>query len=441
MASTRIFGFNVDPLGHHNAAWRHPETDPHMLHSISYYQELAQLAEREGFDFVFQADGLNFDYTDSFNSWNVHAFEPLTRMTALAAATERIGLICTVSSTFVQPYNLARQLRSLDWICGGRAAWNIVTTADPKVADRFGIDQLPEHTTRYGIAEEALETVKLLWSSWEEGALTMDQESGQFVDPQRIKSEKYTGSVFSVEGPLNAPPGPSGQRPMIVQAGQSEDGREFAARHADFVYMIAQSHEAAKEYYQDIKQRAVQAGRRAEDIRVIFAIRVLVGPDDQSAQERALALNRLLPDQLTLRQLTKVVGYDFTQHDVNDPIPDPRILLKGARFHTQVKMIERLIKEEGLETIRELADRMNGGQGVLAIQGSPQSIAHELQAWSDAEVLDGFMILFQQTQVDAPRFCQEVLPLLRESGLMRLDSEGDFRTRCGIDAVAAGGAS
>ncbi|WP_242495002.1 NtaA/DmoA family FMN-dependent monooxygenase [Nocardioides zhouii] len=280
----------IYPDGHHEAAWRHPDSQTDRILDISYYQELAQKAEAAKFDAVFFADGPslaeNIQYAARFR------LEPITVMTAIVAATERIGVIGTASTTYTEPYNLARQFAALDHLSNGRAGWNIVTTGAANAALNFGLDAHPLHRDRYARAEEYVEVITKLWDSWEDDAVVADRETGVFADPDKIHTIDHVGKCFRVKGPLNAPRSPQG-RPVYVQAGSSEDGRAFAARWAEAIFTAHQTLGSAQEFYADIKRRAQAVGRDPRGLKVLPGISPFIGSTAQEAEDLHQQFNDL----------------------------------------------------------------------------------------------------------------------------------------------------
>lgn len=425
--NSAVFGLNIDPIGHHNGAWRHPLTQVSRAYDISYSLELSRMADAAGLDMVFIADGLsvNWHAPDSV----VLGFEPLTLLSAVAVNTCNVGLVCTVSSTFTEPYNLARMMSSLDRISHGRAAWNVVTTANPNAALNFGPETLPDHDSRYERAAEFLDVATALWTGWQADAVVADKDRGVYFDSDRVAVTGHHGRFFTVEGPLNAPRSPQG-KPVIVQAGASATGRDFAARYADIVYMVSQDLEDAKAYYQDIKHRARDHGRAESDILVIMSVRVLVEQHDNAAQERAAELAELVSAEVTLKRVSSFIGVDLTRYALDDVLPPLPEADDIQGYRTQLALVRRLVQSGQVRTLRELATRLDGGQGVLSFTGDGRSVCDNLQLWFEEKAADGFMILPQQTQRDAENFVKFSLPAIRSKPFGRQRPEDTtFRNR------------
>ncbi|GAB3897051.1 hypothetical protein GCM10029964_079330 [Kibdelosporangium lantanae] len=298
-------------VGHHEAAWRHPRTDPRAIEDVAHFQNLARIAERGTFDSVFLADGVQImgDVRHSI----AHRFEPLTLLTALAHVTDHIGLIATASTGFSEPYNLARLFASLDHISGGRAGWNIVTTAGDRAAQNFNKDVNTEHAVRYQRADEFLDVVTALWDSWEDDALVVDRESGVYADDTKVHEINHKGRFFAVRGPLNAVRAPQGH-PLLVQAGSSEDGKAFAATWAEAVFTAQQTHDEATAFYADLKRRVVAQGRPADGVKVLPGIVPVLGGTEAEARVLEDELTDLIIPTRALRQLTEMIGIDLTGH-------------------------------------------------------------------------------------------------------------------------------
>ncbi len=308
----------IYPGGHHEAAWRHPDSAPERVLDIGYYQDLARAAEAAKFDAVFFADGPaladNIRYASRFR------LEPFTWMSAIAAVTERIGLIGTASTTYSEPYNLARLFASLDHLSKGRAGWNIVTTGAPNAAQNFGLEEHPVHADRYARAEEFVEVVTKLWDSWEDEAFVADPASGVFADTDRIHAIDHVGPHFSVAGPLNTARSPQG-RPVYVQAGSSEDGRAFAAHWAEAIFTAHQTLGSAQAFYADVKSRAARLGRNPRQLKILPGISPVIGSTTREAEELHDELNHLTQPAYSLDVLRRLTGADLSSYDLDDPFP------------------------------------------------------------------------------------------------------------------------
>ena len=411
----------IYPDGHHEAAWRHPDSQTDRILDISYYQELAQRAEAAKFDAVFFADGPslaeNIQYAARFR------LEPITVMTAIVAATERIGVIGTASTTYTEPYNLARQLAALDHLSKGRAGWNIVTTGAADAALNFGLDAHPLHRDRYARAEEYVDVVTKLWDSWEDDAVVADRESGVFADPDKIHRIDHVGEYFRVAGPLNAPRSPQG-RPVYVQAGSSDDGRAFAARWAEAIFTAHQTLGSAQEFYADIKHRAWAVGRDPRGLKVLPGISPFIGSTAKEAEELHQQLNDLTQPEYSLAQLNRLTGVDLSAYDLDGPFPREVIDVdeersEGSRFQLVLDIVDR---EQ--PTLRQLCHRLAGARGHRVVTGTPDQVADTIQEWAENGAADGFNVMPPWLPGGIEVFIEEVVPILRRRGLFRTEYTG-----------------
>ena len=411
----------IYPGGPHEAAWRYPGSDPTRVLDIGYYQDLARKAEEATFDAVFFADGPaladNIRYATRFR------LEPFTWMSAIAAVTSRIGLIGTASTTYSEPYNLARLFASLDHLSKGRAGWNIVTTGAPNAAQNFGLDEHPVHAARYARAEEFLEVVTKLWDSWEDEAFVADQASGVFADTDRIHPIDHVGEHFSVAGPLNTPRTPQG-RPVYVQAGSSEDGRAFAARWAEAIFTAHQTLGSAQEFYRDIKTRARRHGRRPEHVKVLPGLSPFIGSTTAEAEALHEEFNALTQPAYSLDLLRRLVGVDLTPYDLDGPFPrhlvdETQERSEGSRFRVVLDIVDR-----ERPTIRQLTHRLAGARGHHVVVGTPEHVADVITEWHAEGAADGFNVMPPWLHGGFDVFVDEVVPILRRRGLFRTEYDG-----------------
>lgn len=411
----------IYPAGHHEAGWRHPDAAPERVLDITYYQALAQRAEAAKFDSLFFADGpslaSNVRYAARFR------LEPFTWLSALAVATERIGLIGTASTTYTEPYNLARLFASLDHLSKGRAGWNIVTTGAPDAAQNFGLEEHPVHATRYARAHEFVEVVTKLWDSWEDDALVVDPKSGVFADPDRIHRIDHVGERFSVRGPLNTPRSPQG-RPVYVQAGSSEDGKDFAARYAEAIFTAHQTLANAQAFYADVKRRAQRLGRDPDLIKVLPGISPYIGSTQAEAKELQDQIDDLIQPEYSLGQLRRLVDVDLSTYDLDDPFPREAVRIEGDRKDSsRVGVILDIIDREQ-PTIRQLLRRLAGARGHWVTAGTPRDIADRIQEWFENGAADGFNVMPPYFTGGFDVFVDEVVPILRRRGLFRTEYTG-----------------
>jgi FMN-dependent oxidoreductase (nitrilotriacetate monooxygenase family) len=420
--------------GHHEAAWRLPESNPRADFDLAHWIQLAQLAEDAKFDSLFLADGPSLTGTGEFRPPG--QLEPLTLLTALSQHTSRIGLIATVSSTYNEPYNLARRLASVDHVSGGRAGWNIVTSAGADEAANFGLDQRPDHAARYQRADEFLTVAKALWDSWEREAVVADKSAGRYADPSRLHAINYAGRHFKVAGPLNVERPPQGH-PLLVQAGSSEDGKSFAARHAEAIFTAHQTYERAAEFYGDIKSRATGAGRDPDGVLILPGIVPFIGSTEQEARDLAQRFDELRIAEYGLLQLAWNFETDPSVFELDKPLPDfilARPKLEGSQSRSDL-IIEMAVRE-GL-TVREILSRLGGGRGHFTFIGTPDQAADTIVSWFEGGAADGFNIMAPALPSQLETFIEHVLPILRSKGLFREEYRGTtLREHYGLSVPA-----
>ena len=407
--------------GHHEAAWRLPESNPRADFDLAHWIELAQLAERAKFDSLFLADGPALGGTGEFRPPG--QLEPLTLLTALSLVTSRIGLIATVSSTYNEPYNLARRLASVDHVSAGRAGWNIVTSAGADEAANFGLSTRPDHAERYRRADEFLHIAKALWDSWEAEAVVADKDAGRYADPARLHRIDHRGEFYSVAGPLNVQRPPQGH-PLLVQAGSSEDGKDFAARHAEAIFTAHQTYERAADFYRDIKARTRAAGRDPDGVIVLPGIVPYIGSTEAEARALAQRFDDLRVPEYGLRQLAAIFETDPSVFELDNPLPDfilARPKLEGSQSRSD--LILELAARENL-TVREIISRLGGGRGHFEFIGTPEQVADAIIAWFEGGAADGFNIMAPALPSGLEAFIDHVLPILRGKGLFREEYEG-----------------
>jgi FMN-dependent oxidoreductase (nitrilotriacetate monooxygenase family) len=429
-------------LGHHEAAWRHPASDPQNAHDVRHFIHLAQLAERGKLDSIFFADGVAVRGNVRHNSQG--GLEPLSILNAVATHTSRIGLIATVSTSFNEPFNTARKFATLDHLSGGRAGWNIVTSGTEAEARNFGHDEHLEHRVRYERAAEFVEVATKLWDSWADDALVLDQPSGVYAATERVHEINHSGTHFRVQGPLNVPRSPQG-RPVLVQAGSSEDGREFAARYAEAIFTAWQTLEEAQAFYRDIKQRVTAHGRDADQVKVLPGIVPVLGSTEAEAKNLERELEELLVWDYGLAQLSGILTVTLTQADLDRPFADldlPReaeINGNKSRFSlvTDLGLREKL-------TVRQVVARLGGGRGHRTFTGTPEQVADTLELWFREGAADGFNIMPPLLPSILETFVDQVVPILQARGLFRTEYEGTtLREHYGLtrpESLFAGGA-
>ncbi|WP_138900453.1 LLM class flavin-dependent oxidoreductase [Streptomyces albidochromogenes] len=406
--------------GHHEAAWRHPRTQPERVTDLRYFQELARTAERGLLDSVFLADGLALWGKVRHNA--LGGFEPLTLLSALAAVTEHIGLIATVSTTFNEPFHTARKFASLDHISGGRAGWNIVTSGTADEARNFGQDEHLEHGLRYERAREFVEVAVKLWDSWEDDAILLDRERGVYADTDKVHEINHRGEHFGVRGPLNVPRGPQGH-PLLVQAGSSEDGKEFAARYAEAVFTAQQTLADGQSFYKDLKSRLARHGRAEDDLRILPGICPVLGSTEAEARALEQELTDLQVPEYGLAQLSGMLGTDLTGLPLDGPLPELPEERDINGNKSRFTLVAELARRDGL-TLRELIARLGGGRGHRVFAGTPEQTADQLEEWFTHGAADGFNIMAPHLPGGLDDFVDQVVPILQRRGLFRTEYTG-----------------
>ncbi|MDQ2150041.1 LLM class flavin-dependent oxidoreductase [Alcaligenaceae bacterium C4P045] len=409
--------------GHHIAAWRHPEAQADAGQNFQHYVELARLAEAAKFDAIFLADSVgirNAHQTSLYRTARAAHFEPLTLLSALAAVTSKIGLIATASTTYNEPYHIARKFASLDLISGGRSGWNLVTSSGEGEAQNFNLSSHVAHADRYARAEEFHDVVTGLWDSWQDDALIADKAEGIHFDPSKLSPLRHAGDHFTVRGPLNVARSPQG-RPVVVQAGASEAGQALAARTAEVIFVAHQTFEEAQTFYRAIKTQVAQQGRAPDDVKIMPGIFPVVGRTQAEAEEKFETLQSLIHPDVGLALLGNMIGgVDLSSYPVDGPIPD---LPETNGGKSRQRLLLDLARRDGL-TIRQLYLRIAGARGHQQVVGTAESIADQLQHWFENEAADGFNIMSPWLPGGLTDFIEHVLPELRRRGLVRTDYTG-----------------
>lgn len=404
--------------GHHEASWRLPESDPFAATSVAHYVNAARVAERGTFDSLFLADGpqLNGDV----GRRPLGVLEPLTLLTVLAGVTERIGLIATASTSYNSPYNLARRFASLDHVSGGRAGWNIVTSATLEAARNFGLAELPDHASRYARADEFVQVAQKLWDSWEDDTIVADKSAGVWGDQSKIHPPAHRGEYFSVEGALNIPRSPQGY-PLLVQAGSSEDGKGLAAKYAEAVFTAQQTLEEGLAFYADLKARTVAAGRDPDTIKILPGIVPVIGSTEAEAAAKDRALDEAIVPEYAHRQLANTLRIPVEELDLDKQLPAdllPEDAIEGAK--SRYTLTVELARRERL-TVRQLIGRLGGGRGHRTFTGTPEQVADTIETWFHRGAADGFNIMPATLPSGLELFVDHVVPILRTRGLFRTE--------------------
>ena len=404
--------------------WRHPDAELGWF-SPGYYQKIGRILEAALFDFVFFADtvGIPRSFGNSIEDhvrYGVGAprLDPIPVITLIAAATEKLGIGATVSTGFQQPYNVARSFASLDHLSGGRVGWNVVTSFQDAEALNFGNEKLPGRAERYDRANEFLEVTSKLWDSWGDGSLVLDKASGTFADPARVHSIDHVGKHFQVQGPLSVPRGPQG-RPVIIQAGSSVEGRDFAARWADVIFCSHESIESAIEFYADLKGRAVKHGRDPDHIKILPAVTPIVGRDRAEADRLKREFEELVPAEAGLARLSYHIDVDLSRYDLDKPLPPLEVKGVFGHFREALEVSAR----EGF-TLRQLG-RWYGARTEGNLVGSPVEIVDRMEQWFDRRAADGFMTIPTHAPGAFEQFTALVVPELQRRGLFRTAYEGE----------------
>jgi FMN-dependent oxidoreductase (nitrilotriacetate monooxygenase family) len=413
----------IHSRGHHEASWRHPDSSPLPLTDIRYYQDLVQSAERALFDSVFLADQLAVggDVAQAPRTW----LEPITVLAALAVSTSRIGLIATASTTYTEPFNLARQFASIDHLSNGRAAWNIVTSWLATAADNFGGAGQISHADRYARGEEFMTVVNELWDSWAADAVIDDRAGGFYARRERIRPINHRGAFYGVTGPLNLPRCPQG-RPVLVQAGSSDTGRRFAARYADAVFTAHMAKSTAQEFYADLKQLAAAEGRTPAHVLILPGLSPMIGSTEIEAKRLEREVNELTDPVVGRKRLSgRFGGYDFSHLPLDRPLvvedfPNPDTV-EAARSRAEV--ILNLVRRDK-PTLRQLLGYLAGARGHYVMAGTPEQVADLIEDWFSDGAADGFNIMPPLLPAQLDVFSREVIPLLQRRGLFRTEYAG-----------------
>lgn len=413
-------GAFMRPISIHTGAWRYPGAWPDANFNLAHIKRLIQTLEAAKFDAFFMADHLavlNMPTDALKRSHTVTSFEPFTLLSALAMETDRIGLVATASTTYEEPYHIARRFASLDHISAGRAGWNIVTTGNPETSFNFSSDQHLEHATRYERAREFHHVVTGLWDSWEDDAFIRDVDSGIFFDTAKLHTLDHQGQFLSVRGPLNIARPVQGW-PVIVQAGSSDAGRQLAAETAEVIFGSASTLEDGKAFYADVKGRMQALGRDPDHLKILPALFVVVGDTMEEAQAKRAHLDSLVHYDSGIRSLSIALGHDVSGYDPDGPLPE--IPETNASKSLRERTIE--LGRQGL-TIRQLAAQAGSYSG-LAFVGTPSSIADEMQQWLEERGADGFNVMFPYVPAGLDDFVNGVVPELQRRGLFRTEYDG-----------------
>ncbi|MEZ2350050.1 LLM class flavin-dependent oxidoreductase [Caballeronia sp. RCC_10] len=428
----RQLHLNINALhsGFVPSAWRVPDADPRAFIDVNHYVRLAQTAERACLDAIFLAD--NAAISDQLDMRPITALEPTLLLTSIAAATTHIGLIATASTSYNEPYNIARRFATLDLVSKGRAGWNIVTTADLPSARNFGLDAVPDHAQRYARADEFASLVKALWNSWEDDAFIADKASGRFVDLGKLHPAAHRGRFFGVQGALNLPRSAQGH-PVLVQAGASGDGRDLAARHAEAVFSASQSFDESRAYREDLNARAARYGRGPNAVKVLAGLTTIIGATEAEALRRRDELVDLIPWRYSLNRLAGTLGVPVDSLSLDKRLPDDLPLPNnGNGNHTFFNATLAQARTHGY-TVRELVRALAGGGGHRVIVGTPEQIADDIAHWFENGAADGFNLMPDVLPDGLEAFTEGVVPILQRRGIFRRAYQGDtLRSHFGL---------
>jgi alkanesulfonate monooxygenase len=415
-----VLGFTGGALGGHLGGWRHRDSFPTTTMQLQCMVEMAQIAERGQFDMMFLADGNGVRQMDKPALFAANSpsdrpavFEPVTLFAALAQHTNRIGLVATATTTYEEPFSIARKFASLDHLSGGRAGWNLVTTQYVEDAKNFGRDEHMGRVDRYARAQESLDVVRALWDSWATDAFVQDKSTGQYLDPARVRLTNHRGTHFAVKGPLNVARTPQGQ-PVVFMAGQSEAGKELAAYGGEGLFGTASSKAQARKEYADIKGRMPKYGRPPEALKILPALSVFVGRTSAEADALFEELQGLIAPSLAVSYLSKLVGFDLTEAALDGPMPaSPGESVGGTAIGRSVL---EMAAREGL-SVRGTYERVLPSMGGNMVKGDPVQVADMMEDWYTSKACDGFMLSMPVQPRSLRDFVELVVPELQRRGL------------------------
>ncbi|MFZ4835234.1 NtaA/DmoA family FMN-dependent monooxygenase [Rouxiella sp. Mn2063] len=434
--NTAIFNlFFFNPQGDYRFSWRHPEAPGQEIFTLKYYADLARKAEAATLDNIFIADHVAI--WDTVPSGLAHyanpRLEPITLLAALSAVTEHIGLMATASTSYNEPYNLARYFASLDFLSQGRASWNVVTSWLPEEAANYGLEQLPEHGYRYQRAAEFIEVVRKLWDSWEDEAVLINKQSGYFTDPQRVHQLNHEGKFFKVRGPLNVPRPPQGH-PIVVQAGSSESGKQLAAAQADIHFVFMSNIEKGLAYRADMDRRLREVGREPSQFKILGGVLPVVVNTPEEKQQREQLIQELMNDQMALDLLTTYLRMDLSEYDPHAPLPP---LPAEEGFDGLRTALEIIRGYDANLTVLQLGRLLLQSSDSWLVIGTAEEVADKLSEAFNAGAVDGYNLMFPFLPVDLDNFIEQVAPLLKARGVMKQAySPGTLREKLGLAPVA-----
>lgn len=415
----------MSPTGGHAGGWRHPDAIVDAGFNYDRWVEFAKLVERGKLDMMFLADGNGVNGIENPDLLSRNpitrpvVIEPVTLLSALATATSRVGLVATATTTYDQPFSVARRYAGLDWISKGRAGWNVVTSSNAQDAKNFSRDEHVEHNDRYERAGEFVDVVKDLWDSWADDAFVFDKENGVFLDGGKVRLLEHKGKNFSIRGPLNSARPPQGH-PVIVVAGASESAMELAARTADVIFTVTETKEAAQKFYADVKGRVAGYGRSPHALKVFPGAAIFVGETEEEAEADYRRLQDLIPEEVGIQVLSRIVGVDLSAYSPDDPLPDLPDTL-GIRAFRNV--LQKLSREDGY-SIRQLYQHVLPARGHVVFKGSAKQVADMMEEWYRDKACDGFNMVAAYLPGGLEKVVDILIPELQRRGLFRTEYEG-----------------
>ncbi|WP_299514389.1 LLM class flavin-dependent oxidoreductase [uncultured Rummeliibacillus sp.] len=415
-------GAFINLPGHHVASWRHPETEVRKVTDLAYLTEIAQIAERGKFDNIFFADVFGQPILE--NAHSGLKLDPVVIISALAAVTKNIGLTATLTTSYNEPFHVARKFAAIDHLSNGRAAWNVVTSANEREALLFGRDAHYQHAERYERADEFVDVVKKLWYSIDEEALIIDKESSRYYDLEKVNALDHEGKFFKLKGTLDTPSTPQGH-PVIVQAGSSEAGKELAAKTAEVIFTAWQTLEDAQAFYSDVKGRLAKYGREPEDLKIMPGAFIVVAETEEEAIAKHQQLNNYITPEVGLNYLSGFTGVDLSNYDFEGPIPDFNgQQVDGTNPNIRSGIVKGIVEKKGLKTLRELYNNIAGARGHREIIGTPTQVADQLQEWFENDAADGFNIMPPTFPQGLNDIVELVIPELQRRGLFKTEYKG-----------------
>ncbi|WP_127494779.1 LLM class flavin-dependent oxidoreductase [Paenibacillus glycanilyticus] len=406
--------------GHHHAGWRHPESGVERMFDIEWYKRIAKSAEKGKFDMIFFADLLHLIYPSRAAAGML---DPVALLSALSTVTEKIGLTATLSTTYNEPYNAARRFATLDHLSGGRAGWNIVTSQVDTEARNFGREKHPVHATRYEMAKEFVDVVTALWDSWPQESLVMDRASGTFADESKFRAADYGGQFYSAHGLLNVPRPPQGY-PVLIQAGSSGPGQDFAASIGEVIFTAQTSLASAQGFYRSVNEKLIAAGRERGSLLIMPGLSPILGSTVEEARRKERELLDLIDPQEAVMMVSGMLQTDLSKFPADGPLPDiPDPVEASNGMKSRVQLIMDLARKDNLSII-ELGRRLLGARGHMQFVGTPEQLADLMEEWYDGYGCDGFNIMPPVLPGDLDDFVEQVVPVLQRRGLYREEYEG-----------------